>query len=171
MSPEAEAAVIGGIAGGAVGGILGGIGVVVGLFVERWVRSWGGVLCEIEGFGGPVDERDSGLARLKVDQSVRAYFFNDKEVDTGLSELAVVFVFEDGHEVVLGPETRFYETSTSPRGVINLPSKTWVSVEIKGTFYGPPAERLDLRELPKTIGVKGKFPGGKPYRERCLELS
>jgi hypothetical protein len=102
---------------------------------------------------------------LDVDMSVQVYFFNDKEVDTGLSELAVVFVYEGGEEIVLGPETRGYETSTTPRGVINLPSKTWEPVQVKGVIFGPQAKRI-LSD-PKAIEVKGKFPGGKLYHERC----
>jgi hypothetical protein len=58
---------------------------------------------------------------LDVDMSVQVYFFNDKEVDTGLSELAVVFVYEGGEEIVLGPETRGYETSTTPAGLLISP--------------------------------------------------
>ena len=91
-------------------------------------------------------------------------------MDTGLSEITVVFVFESGEEVVLEPATRGYETSTSPRGVINLPSKTWASVNIKGYFYGPPAKLLGLEE-PKAVDVKATFPGGTPYYKRCLDLS
>jgi hypothetical protein len=76
-------------------------------------------------------------------------------------------VCESGEEVDLGPQTRDYDTDTRPRGVINLPSKTWVTVEIRGTFYGSEVQRL--RTNPKAIEVKGKFPGGKPYHKRCLE--
>ena len=86
-------------------------------------------------------------------------------MDTGLAELAFVFVYESGEEIVLGPETRGYETSTSPRGVINLPSKTWVTVHISGEFYGPQAERVLVN--PKAIEIKCKFSRGTLYHERC----
>jgi hypothetical protein len=152
------------------GGVLGIIGVVVGVVLgllgDRWLRHSGDVHCQIEDFQITPRMEGRGPAHLRVEQSVRIHFFNKKEVDTGLSEIAVVSVLENGQEVVLGPGTRGYETSTSPRGVTNLPSKTWVSVHIKGYFFGPPAKLLDLED-PKAIEVKGKFPGGKPYHKRC----
>jgi hypothetical protein len=140
------------------------LGVALGLLGDRWLRHRGNVHCQIEGLGGSHHREGRGAAHLRVEQSVQVHFFNEKEVDTGLSEITVVFVFESGDEVVLGPETRGYETSTSPRGVMNLPSKTWVSVHIKGYFYGPPAKLFD-RDDPKAIEVKGKYPGGKPYHK------
>jgi hypothetical protein len=145
------------------------LGVALGLFGDRWLRHRGDVHCQIEGLGSAHHRQGAGAAHFKVDQSVQVHFFNEKEVDTGLSEITVVFVHEGGEEVALGPEARGYETSTSPRGVINLPSKTWVSVHIQGSFYGPEARLLEEDAL-KAIEVKGNFPGGKPYHKRCLEL-
>ncbi len=151
------------IIGGSVSALL---GVVVGLFGDRWLRHRGDVYCRM----GPLGREDhrraiSGAPPLKVNQKVQVHFFNDKEVDTGLSELAVVFVYESGEDIVLGPETQGYETSTSPRGVINLPSKTWVTVHISGEFYGPPAKRL--LDNPNAIEISSWFPRGTPYHERC----
>jgi hypothetical protein len=149
-------------------GVLGTLlGVALGLFGDRVLRQQGDVHCELERLD-LTDNRESP-PRLRVDQSVQAHFFNDKEVDTGLSEITVVFVFESGEEVVLGPGTRGYETSTSPLGVINLPSKTWVSVHVKGYFIGPLALPFQEDGV-KAIEIKGKFPGGKPYHKRCVEF-
>ena len=157
------------------GGFLGIVGVVIGvalgLFGDRWLRHRGKVHCQVEGFGSTVHSGGTGaLSPYMVVQSIQVHFFNEKEVDTGLSELTVVFVFESGEEVVLGPATGAYETSTSPRGIINLPSKTWSSVNIKGRFLGPQATLL-VQEEPKAVDVKATFPGGTPYHKRRLELS
>jgi hypothetical protein len=95
---------------------------------------------------------------------VPVHFFNDKEVDTGLSDHTVVLIYES-EQVVLGPDTRDYETTTSPYGVINLPSKTWVSVRIQGSFYGPKAALLV--DDPKAVEIKGRFPGGNPLHKKC----
>ena len=147
------------------------IGVVLGLLGDRWFRYRGKVYCQVEGFSGAVHSGGKGaLSPYVVVQSIQVHFFNEKEVDTGLSELTVVFVFESGEEVVLGPATGAYETSTSPRGIINLPSKTWASVNIKARFLGPQATLLAQQE-PKAVDIKAKFPGGTPYHQRCLELS
>jgi hypothetical protein len=146
------------------------LGAGLGLFGDRWLRHRGKVHCQVEGIGAPTHIRGEGAAPFRVEQTIHVHLFNEKEVDTGFSEITVVLVFESGDEVVLGPATRGYETSTSPRGVINLPSKTWASVDIKGDFYGPPATLL-AREEPKAVDVKARFPGGTPYYKRCLELS
>jgi hypothetical protein len=148
-----------------VGGVFALVGVAFGLLGDRWLRYWGDVHCRIELGQAQHDRGSSGPLPLKIDQQARVHFFNDKEVDTGLSEIAVVFVYEGGEKIVLGPETRGYETSTSPRGVINLPSKTWVSVKVEGQIYGDAVERA-LSD-PTAMEVKGKFPRGAPYHERC----
>jgi hypothetical protein len=146
------------------------LGVALGLFGDRWLRYRGDVHCQVEGFGSAHHRRDtSGPARFKADQSVQVHFFNEREVDTGLTALAVRFMYPDGEVVVLGPGARDYETSTSPRGVINLPSRTWVSVDIRGSFYGPDARLLEVSD-PNAIEIDGRFPGGKRYHKRCLEL-
>ena len=142
----------------------------LGLIGDRYSRHWGKVHCQVEGFGAPTHIRGEGAAPFRVQQTIHVHFFNKKEVDTGFSGITVVLVFESGDEVVLGPATRGYETSTSPRGVINLPSKTWASVDIKGDFYGSPA-RLLAQEEPKAVYVKATFPGGTPYYERCSKPS
>ena len=153
----------------AVAGTL--LGVCLGLVGDRYLRHRGKVHCQVEGFGaGAHNRRGEGAAPLRVEQTIHVYFFNEKEVATGFSGITVVLVFESGDEVVLGPATRGYETSTRPRGVINLPSKTWASVDIKGQFLGPPA-RLLSQEEPRAVYVRATFPGGTPYYERCSEPS
>jgi hypothetical protein len=140
-------------------------GVAFGRLWDRWVRQRGDVHCQI---GYSTNSHDSQIidpSPFKVSRRVGVHFFNDKEVDTGLSALTVVFVCESGEEVALGPETRDYDTDTRPRGVINLPSKTWVTVEVRGAFYGPDAQRI--RPNPKAVEVKGKFPDGKPHHKNC----
>jgi hypothetical protein len=149
----------------AVAGTL--LGVCLGLVGDRYLRHRGKVHCQVAGSGPSAHRRGPASAPpFKVEQAIHVHFFNEKEVDTGLSEITVVFVFESREEVALGPATRGYETSTSPRGVINLPSKSWESVDIKGDFYGPQAKILD-QEKPKAVYVKATFPGGTPYYERC----
>jgi hypothetical protein len=151
------------------GGVLGIVGVVIGvalgLYGDRWLRYRGDVYCQIERLGEKQRHQGTGSVPLKVSQSIQVHFFNDKEVDTGLTGLAVVFVFED-EEVALGPETRGYETSTSPLGVINLPSRTWVSIRVKGDFYGPEVKAI-LTDL-RAIEIKGKFPDRTLYHKKIL---
>ncbi len=162
------------------GGILGIVGVVIGvvlgLYGDRWLRYRGDVYCQVERLGergerqrlqgtGSIPFKASQSIPFKASQSIQVHFFNDKDVDTGLTGLTVVFVFEN-EEVALGPETRGYETNTSPLGVINLPSRTWASVRIKGDFYGPEVKPI-LTDL-KAIEIKGKFPDRGLYHKKIL---
>ena len=153
----------------AYGGVLGIVGVVIGvalgLYGDRWLRYRGDVHCQIERLDEAHPHQKTGLAPYDVRLSVQVHFFNEKEVDTGLSGLAVVFVFE-GEEVILGQKTRGYETSTRPLGVINLPSRTWASVRIKGYFLGPEVTPL-LTDL-KAVEIKGKFPDRSLYHEKIM---
>ena len=148
-------------------GVLGtAVGVAIGRYLDQWLRHRGDVHCQIRSLPSLHDSRIHPPP-FRVDRRVGVHFFNEKEVNTGLSEITVVFVNESGEETVLGPKTRDYDTSTSPRGVINLPSKTWVTTEISGTFYGSQVQHLPAN--PKAIEVKGKFPDGKPYHKKGLE--
>jgi hypothetical protein len=83
------------------------VGVVLGAYLDRWQRYRGDVHCQL----GDLIKKSSGQGGLPLlfDLSIEVYFFNQKEVDLGLSELTVLLVYESG-EVVLGPETRNYTT-------------------------------------------------------------
>jgi hypothetical protein len=152
------------IIGGSVSTLL---GVVVGIFLDRWVRHRGVVHCQIARLEQNHSSSEARKA-FKVSRSVQLHFFNDKEVDTGLYEITAIFAFESGEKVALEPYTRGYETSTSPPGTINLPSKTWVSVHIKGDFYGP--RPMPLSNKLKAVEIQAKFPDGTLYRYKDLYI-
>jgi hypothetical protein len=92
LSPEAQAAVIGGVAGGVIGGLVGGvfaiIGVVLGLIGEPWLRRRGDVRCDIarDAWHIPVGTRATPLeSRFEVT------FWNGKEIPIAVMGVRMEF--------------------------------------------------------------------------------
>jgi hypothetical protein len=165
LSSEAQAAII--------GGALGILGAILGLFAERWVRRWGKVRCErihmdvrwrASPDGSELTQEE--VARLEDFGSVEAQvdcalkFYNDKEVNIGLSRLRIVFVAEDGEIAQLEP-------SDTQRGVqtVNIVSRMWSKAKVSGVIRGG-SSRL-VRDY-HTIEVRGAFPDHSLYRDTLV---
>jgi hypothetical protein len=169
MSPETLAAVIGGVAGGVVGGVLGILGAVLGLVVERLLRRRGKVGCQlirrVDRWRGGSDRRELApeeVARLADFDQAEAQvecdvqFFNEKEVDVGLSRLAVVFIAEDGEEARL-------ELTATPHGeTVHAVSRRWTEAKVAGVIRGG-SSRL-VRDY-HTVEVRGEFPDHSLYKD------
>jgi len=169
VSPETLAAVIGGVAGGVVGGVLGILGAVLGLFAERWMRRRGEVGCQlirrVDRWRVGPDGRE--LAPEEVDQlsdfdqaeaevECDVQFFNEKEVDVGLSRLAVVFIAEDGEEARLEPtDSQYGET-------VNAVSRRWSEAKVAGVIRGGSSR---LVRAYHTVEVRGEFPDHSLYKD------
>ncbi len=170
MSPETLAAVIGGVAGG----VLGILGAVLGLFAERWMRRWGKVGCEltrrvVRWRVGP-DKRelaqdevdrlaDFDLVEAEVECDLK--FFNEMEVDVGLSRLALVFIAEGGEEAPLEPTDTQQGLQT-----VNVVSRRWSEAKVAGVISGG-SSRL-VRDY-HTIEVRGTFPDHSPYKDPVIK--
>jgi hypothetical protein len=88
MSPETQAAVIGGVAGGVVGGVLGIVGVVLGLLLQRFLQRTGAVRHRI-GEGDWFVERST---RAEVEERrLRVAFLNRKDVPVTVWGMRVEF--------------------------------------------------------------------------------
>jgi len=173
MSPETLAAVIGGVAGGVVGGALGILGAVLGLFAERWMRRRGKVGCEltrrvVRWSVGP-DRRE--LAQEEVDRladfdlveaevECDLKFFNEREVDVGLSRLALVFIAEGGEEARLEPTDTQQGLQT-----VNVVSSRWSEAKVAGVISGG-SSRL-VRDW-HTVEVRGAFPDHSLYKDQVM---
>ena len=170
MSPETMAAVIGGVAGGAVGGVLGILGAVLGLFAERWMRRRGKVGCQlihrVDRWRAGPDRReldreevdrlaDFDQAEVQVECDVQ--FFNEKEVDVGLSRIAVVFIAGDGEEASLEPTDPQQRVQT-----VNAVSRRWSEAKVAGVIRGG-SSRL-VRDW-RTVEVRGAFPDHSLYKD------
>jgi hypothetical protein len=134
LSPEAQAAVIGGIAGGAVGGLVGGfftlVGVVVGLFGEPMVRRVGKVRCEIGSW-----RRNTGNSEAPWERLLEVTFFNGKELPVVVWKMQVEFYKGGKHlEDWIHPNLQVVDENgqRSTLAPVNLPSR---------------------EAVPKTIGV------------------
>ena len=173
MSPETMAAVIGGVAGGAVGGVLGILGAVLGLFAERWMRRRGKVGCQlirkVDRWRVGSDERElapeevdrlADFDRAEAEVECDLEFFNEKEVDVGLSRLAVVFIAEDGEEARLEPTDTQQEVQT-----VNAVSRRWSEAKVAGVIRGG-SSRL-VRDW-HTVEVRGAFPDHSLYKDPVM---
>ena len=173
MSPETLAAVIGGAAGGVVGGVFGILGVILGLVAERGMRHRGEVGCTLirrvdtwrvgpgrrELAPEEVDRlADFDLVKAEVECDLK--FFNEKEVDVGLSRLAMVFIAEDGEEARLEPTDTQQGVQT-----INVESRRWSEAKVAGVISGG-SSRL-LRDW-HTIEVRGAFPDHSLYKDQVM---
>ena len=151
MSPETLAAVIGGVAGGVVGGVLGIVGVAVGLFGERWVRRRGDVRCSIDSWHNVTDTGRS----VTEDREVEATFLNEKDVNTVVWNIQVVF-HKEGQDPFC-PTLTFSDGPSRGQvvGVLNLPPWVAVTRRMKVSLHYPDdlqkAKEADRAEFVATI--------------------
>jgi len=182
-----------------VAGLIGVFGVFVGVFVERLVQRYGKlrfvadkVAIHVRGdeisehtdrglvsravYGVPID-RDLLEAVEWLDFTVSIQFFNEKEVKTGLRDVAVIFKSRNKKSQVkiLAPVSAITRApGTSPErhrlDVINLPSREWLSLEIGGGFHDSVSQEqiLAFSEI-DGAEFRGYFPDGREFR-RKLEI-
>jgi len=163
VSPDVIAAGVFGITGAVVGA-------VVGLFGERLVRSRGKVGCQLvrrvdrwrvgpDGKELAPEEvgRLADFDRAEAQVECDVQFFNEKEVDVGLSRLAVVFIAEDGEEARLEPTDTQHGVQT-----VNAVSRRWSEAKVMGVIRGG-SSRL-VRDY-RTVEVRGEFPDHSLYKE------
>ncbi len=149
------------------------LGVALGLFGERYLRGRGNLRCRLVRSELSWSRRDIG----DLDQEARSVdqvedfeeyvanveyelsFFNEKEVDHGLSSIVVVFL-ADGDEVRVGP--------TNPQEgleIVNLAARRWSTTTVAGQVEGP-SSRL-VRDW-RTIEVRGAFPDHRPFKQTIM---
>jgi hypothetical protein len=173
MMDQAEATLYGAFLAG-VFGIFGALlGVLVGLFGERYLRRQGEVRCTLRprhigwATGGeleppipPINEVED-FSQVFVRVVCDLSFFNEKEVNTGLFNIRVVFV-ADGDEAFIG--TGLQEQLHT----VNLPSRTWSDTKVEGEIVGP--ESRLVRDW-QTIEVRGLLPDFSSYRRVVMQRS
>lgn len=177
MTPELTAALYGGLAGGMIGGTLGIVGIFLGLLTERYLQRRGKLRCITDGwqltFLGPDGEGGIGsverCAATSARYSLGVRFFNEKDVDTGLRDLCVEFRWKDGRKTADRPwdssKTRVQGgiTNSERVEVLNLPSRAWLSLNLRGSLGGDDAR--SIRECRRVMLV-GRFPTGRIFEEQ-----
>ena len=155
MSSEAAAIVYGTL----VGGVLGMVGVLVGMLVERRLRERGQVRCVISNW--EVRAPKSGpLGQEKAVCSFEVDLFNEKPSATGLRDVSVVFLQEDGERRTIGSLRS--SVSDEEVGVLNLPPRRWVRGKLYAVFEGEEAREISgFREA----HFVGYFPDGSGFRQ------
>jgi hypothetical protein len=176
-----EASLYGGLGGGLIGGVFALIGVLAGLIVEHKLRSSGKIRCNVGRYNHHQEiriekrriaapENWHELEGEELEKMIGTHkfvirFFNEKDEATGLSNISIVFVGKDGHEVALqrGMRTYDYPTDSDERsGTLDLPSRRWVTMDFGGFVYGEDALLADRNW--KRIEVRGQFPSGKQHK-------
>ncbi|MGH3106486.1 MAG: hypothetical protein ACRDM3_04725 [Rubrobacteraceae bacterium] len=153
MTPQAVAAIYGGL----VGGVLAMIGVLAGMALERRLQSRGKLRCIVSDW----DLTDVGSLG-KAFCSFEVYLFNERILATGLRDVSVVF-YRDG-EQGWGYLLKDRASSESLR-VINLPPRQWVHVRPYALFEGNVVQELTgLRQ----VVLVGHLPDGSEFRQRIL---
>lgn len=162
MSEEANSALIGGLGGGLIGGMFAIVGVVVGLWLERWLRTRGNIHCVLGTWERSGLQHDSdGLSGVIYNASLR--FFNEKEQNTGVHDLSLVFIDSEGKEAIIGPLadppdklTRVtHQRKIDLNDLIELPSQKWATTNIQGSLRDEDARVADRWVR---VEVRGHFP-------------
>ena len=162
----------------AITGLVGVLGVVAGVFVERLAQRYGKLRFEAEpmrlqflgDMGGraaihslpvDVDAFEPGkkppthhvLGRLEgelwIEYKVSIELFNEKELPTGLRDIAIVFrgrgearvetmpCYQGTWQIQGGPAIGYgMPEDADPVDIINLPSREWVRFDLAGAFNG-----------------------------------
>ena len=168
-------------------GLVGIVGVLVGLFAERALQRIGKLRCEVGELrlsGEKAPGESATVMGLPVppsvieqvrsfDYSFNAKLFNDKDVGTGLRDLALVFHLRDGRRMVrelydLSNQRKVDgQTVTDPLEVVNLPSREWVSLELFGTISAD----MELLADAEKAEFRGYLPTGLVFRHEITKFS
>ena len=155
------------------------LGVALGLFGERYLRGRGSLRCSLVRRELRWSRRDIGdldpearsvdqvedFEEYAVDVTYELSFFNEKEVDHGLSSITVVFL-ANGDEARVGSSN--WQDGLKP---VNLAARRWSDTTVTGQIEGPSC-RL-VRDY-RTIEVWGVFPDHSPFKQaivRTVEAS
>ena len=154
MSPQAVAAVYGGL----VGGVLAIVGVVAGMLLERHLQGRGKLRCVLSEWElTEVEPLQRALCSFEV------YLFNERLLATGLRDICVAFHLE-GKEEVLYPLKR--SATAESLSLLDLPPRRWVRVKPYALFGDREARKLPAFRRADFVG---RFPDGREFRRQIVE--
>lgn len=166
LSPEAQAAVIGGIAGGVAGGVFTLLGVLFGLFGERWVRRWGRVHCDTHWRVQRTKFRPDDA--LVLERRLDILFLNRKDVDVTVVEMRVEF-YKGGKpfDEERAPTVEFVDErdETKPLSSVNLPSRKPVPLTIRVAYEKDNVFRLGALEEADRARFVARLDGARDKRK------
>ncbi len=151
MTPEITAALYGGISGG----VLAMLGVLVGVFLERQLQWRGKVRCVVSDWDlsfQHAGELTQATCSFEVD------LFNEQPLATGLRDVRVVFIKDDGQEIV----GRLRDVLLREGVTVNLPPREWVHASLHGRFDDREARKLENFRRAEFVGY---LPDGRAFRQ------
>jgi hypothetical protein len=153
MTPQAVAAVYGGL----VGGVLAMIGVLAGMALESRLQRRGKLRCVVSDWE-LTDVGPLGQAFC----SFEVYLFNERLLATGLRDVSVVFSRDGQQGSVYLLKDR---ASSESLKVLDLPPRQWVYVRPYALFEGKEAQELTG---PRQVELVGRLPDGGEFRQKIL---
>ena len=153
MSPQAVAAIYGGL----VGGVLAMIGVLAGMFLESRLQRHGKLRCVVSNWElTEVTPLGQAFCTFEV------YLFNESILATGLRDISIAFYQDSESELVCSLKDR---PSAQSFRVLDLPPRRWVHARPYALFEADEAQRLiDFRR----VEVVGRFPDGSIFRQMVV---
>jgi hypothetical protein len=157
-------------------GFVGIAGTIAGVVVERFLRRYGKLRSEVRGwrvnfqapdgqgsftFDGPyegIPPDRPGYAQCRF----RVSFYNEKDVDTGLRDVYVLFSWPGGVTEEIPPVSLANQLSVEEIPVLNLPPRRWVWWDMQANISNEEGKRVS--ELERVV-LRGYFPGGKLFEQ------
>ena len=147
------------VCGAIVGGLLAIAGVLAGMSIERRLQWRGKVECVVSNW-------DLNFQRAgALNQAMCSFdvdLFNEQPFATGIRDVRVVFVREDGEEVT----GTLRDVLLREGVVLNLPPRQWFHASLHGRFDDQDARKL--REF-RRVEFLGYFPDGREFRQRVID--
>ena len=154
MSPEITAALFGGISGG----VLAMLGVLAGVFLERQLQWRGKVRCVVSDWDLSFQQAGE-LSQATC--SFEVNLFNEQPLATGLRDVRVVFVRDNGEEII----GRLRDVLLREGVTVNLPPREWVHANLHGRFDDREARKLESFRRAEFLGY---LPDGREFRQRII---
>jgi hypothetical protein len=180
VNPDVQAALLGGISGGVVGGVLGVLGALLGVAWERALERRGKVRCRIirslASYSGVdswpghrvsvgIPEQLDGVQDVHLHYDFRVGFFNERDVDSGLTDIRGAILGPDGRDFV-----RLRGSVYGSDRTIDLPARKWVYFALKNSDDTVSADRIEDAKRCDRVQVRATWPDGRPYESEPMRF-
>lgn len=143
-------------------------------FVTRFLKGRGKIRCEISDWKlNLLRQNERGSFRVcssneaaMAEYSLQLQFFNEKELQTGLRNISLVFQKKRNKLLEIHPK-QLSGSEYQIVDVINLPSREFISVKLRGTIQKPSLSELIKSDIVYFVGY---LPNGKALKSYVSSL-
>lgn len=185
MSPETQAAVIGGVAGGAVGGVFGLLGALLGVAWERALQRRGKVQCRLVwvhssysgalrtdpnspargGITAGTPEHPSEMYEWDMDYTFRVGFHNEKDIDTAFSNVGGALIGPDGRDFI-----KLRGVVKGEDRTVDLPAHKWAYHQL-ALEESVGEDRIEHAKKCDRVRIRARWPNGRVYESKILKFN